>query len=165
MSNINWGNLLFGFSGRINRAKWWLTVLITVIINILVSVTTNAVQSIAIIAIIGIVGFIAVLWIYFAAGVKRLHDLNRTGAWLVVFLGTPIVAMIFFIASLGLTAGAQLLAGQTPDAAAMAQMGMVAIITGLACLIVGIWGLIWFGCLRGTVGPNQYGPDPLEGRV
>jgi uncharacterized membrane protein YhaH (DUF805 family) len=28
-----------------------------------------------------------------------------------------------------------------------------------------IWALIWFGCLRGTVGPNQYGPDPLEGRI
>ena len=165
MSNINWSNLLFGFSGRINRAKWWLTVLVTVIINILVSVTTNAVQSTAIIGIIGLISFVVVFWIYLAAGVKRLHDLNRTGAWLVVFLGTPVVAMIFLIASLGLTAGAQLLAGQTPDSAAIAQMGMVAIITGLICFIVGIWGLIWFGCLRGTVGPNQYGPDPLEGRV
>jgi uncharacterized membrane protein YhaH (DUF805 family) len=136
-----------------------------VIINILVSVTTNAVQSTAIIGIIGIIGFIAVLWIYLAAGVKRLHDLNRTGAWLVVFLGAPILAMIFLVASLGVTAGAQLLTGQTPDSAVLAQMGMAAIITGLICLVVGIWGLIWFGCLRGTVGPNQYGPDPLEGRV
>jgi uncharacterized membrane protein YhaH (DUF805 family) len=35
----------------------------------------------------------------------------------------------------------------------------------LLIFILGIWALIWFGCLRGTVGPNQYGPDPLEGRV
>jgi uncharacterized membrane protein YhaH (DUF805 family) len=47
----------------------------------------------------------------------------------------------------------------------MQQMGMIAIITGLVCFVVGIWGLIWFGCLRGSVGPNEYGPDPLEGRV
>jgi uncharacterized membrane protein YhaH (DUF805 family) len=136
-----------------------------VIINILVSVVSNVVESAAVIGVVGIVGLITVFWIYLAAGVKRLHDLNRTGAWLVVFLGTPIIAVIFLIASLGLSAGAQLLAGQTPDAAAMQQMGMIAIITGLVCFVVGIWGLIWFGCLRGSVGPNEYGPDPLEGRV
>ncbi|MDB6080255.1 MAG: hypothetical protein JWO82_4002 [Akkermansiaceae bacterium] len=28
--------------------------------------------------------------------------------------------------------------------------------------IVGIWALIETGFLRGTVGPNQYGPDPTE---
>ena len=39
-----------------------------------------------------------------------------------------------------------------------------AITLGIAA-ILGVWALIWFGCLRGTVGPNQYGPDPLEGRV
>jgi uncharacterized membrane protein YhaH (DUF805 family) len=27
-------------------------------------------------------------------------------------------------------------------------------------IIGGIWALIEVGCLRGTVGPNQYGPDP-----
>jgi len=165
MSNINWGHLLFGFSGRINRAKWWLTVLITAIINLLVTMVTNSIQSTTIIGIIGFVGFIVVCWIYLAAGIKRLHDLNRTGAWLVVFLGAPIVAMVFLVASVGVTAFGLLLAGQAPDAATIAQMGMTVIVAGLICLVVGIWGLIWFGCLRGTVGPNQYGPDPLEGKV
>jgi uncharacterized membrane protein YhaH (DUF805 family) len=165
MSDINWSHLFFGFSGRINRAKWWLTVLVTTVINILVSIISNAVQSTAVVGVLALVAFIAVCWIYLAAGVKRLHDLNRTGAWLVLFLGTPIVALILIVASVGLTAGAALLAGQTPDPAAMEQMGMVATIAGLACLVVGIWALVWFGCLRGTVGPNQYGPDPLEGKV
>jgi uncharacterized membrane protein YhaH (DUF805 family) len=27
-------------------------------------------------------------------------------------------------------------------------------------LIGGIWLLVWF-CMRGTVGPNRFGPDPL----
>ncbi len=30
-------------------------------------------------------------------------------------------------------------------------------------LIGGIWYLIEFGCLRGTGGPNRFGPDPLAG--
>ena len=44
-------------------------------------------------------------------------------------------------------------------------MGTTAVIIGLLLFILWVWALIWFGCLRGTVGPNQYGPDPLEGRV
>ena len=31
-------------------------------------------------------------------------------------------------------------------------------------LIGGIWILVWF-CMRGTVGPNRFGPDPLGPRV
>ena len=34
-------------------------------------------------------------------------------------------------------------------------------ILGIATLVVSIWFLIELGFLRGTQGPNQYGPDPL----
>ena len=34
----------------------------------------------------------------------------------------------------------------------------------LVPLIGGIWALVENGFLRGTEGPNQYGPDPLAGR-
>lgn len=34
----------------------------------------------------------------------------------------------------------------------------------LVPLIGGIWALVENGFLRGTDGPNQYGPDPLAGR-
>ena len=43
--------------------------------------------------------------------------------------------------------------------------GGLAIILGLAGFGISIWALVELGFLRGTVGPNQYGPDPLEGRV
>jgi uncharacterized membrane protein YhaH (DUF805 family) len=32
-------------------------------------------------------------------------------------------------------------------------------------MIVGIWFFIELGCLRGTAGDNQYGPDPLAGQI
>jgi uncharacterized membrane protein YhaH (DUF805 family) len=35
----------------------------------------------------------------------------------------------------------------------------------VAAFALSIWGLVEIGFLRGTVGPNQYGPDPLEGRA
>jgi uncharacterized membrane protein YhaH (DUF805 family) len=28
-----------------------------------------------------------------------------------------------------------------------------------------VWALVEIGFLRGTVGPNQYGPDPLEAKL
>jgi uncharacterized membrane protein YhaH (DUF805 family) len=49
-----------------------------------------------------------------AVSVRRLHDLDRTGWWLLIIL------------------------------------------TGIGLILL----LIWF-CLRGTTGPNRYGPDPL----
>lgn len=30
--------------------------------------------------------------------------------------------------------------------------------------IGGIWAFVEVGCLRGTMGPNQFGPDPLHGK-
>jgi uncharacterized membrane protein YhaH (DUF805 family) len=166
MSNINWGNLLFGFSGRTNRAKWWLAVLITVIINVLVSLVSAIIQSDIAGGLLALIGFVVVLWISLAAGAKRLHDLNRSAAWLVLFYGAPVLLLIIFIAYAGVSVGAALLTGgENLDAAALAGLGGVAIIIGVLLLVLVIWSLIWFGCLRGTVGPNQYGPDPLEGRV
>jgi len=27
---------------------------------------------------------------------------------------------------------------------------------------ISVWAFVELGCLRGTVGPNRYGPDPLS---
>jgi uncharacterized membrane protein YhaH (DUF805 family) len=165
MSNINWGNLLFGFSGRINRAKWWLSVLVTVIISVLVQLVVAVSETVG--GILALVAFIATIWIGLAAGAKRLHDLNRTAAWLVVFYGVPLLLIIAFVGYAGLSVGAALLTAgaDNVDYSAFAGVAVFLGVIGLVMFAIGIWSLIWFGCLRGTVGPNQYGPDPLEGKV
>ena len=35
-------------------------------------------------------------------------------------------------------------------------------VLGLASFVISIWALVEIGFLRGTVGPNAYGPDPLH---
>jgi uncharacterized membrane protein YhaH (DUF805 family) len=35
------------------------------------------------------------------------------------------------------------------------------LIFSLASLAVSLWALVELGFLRGTAGPNRYGPDPL----
>jgi uncharacterized membrane protein YhaH (DUF805 family) len=163
MSNINWGHLLFSFSGRINRAKWWLTVLVSIIIGVVIAIIGAIVGETAG-NLLSLVAVIPQFWISLAAGAKRLHDLNRTAAWLVLFyLGPTVLLIIFFV-----IAGMDVLvaiANEDLDAATLARIGTTGAIIGLLVFILGIWALIWFGCLRGSVGPNQYGPDPLEGRA
>ena len=44
----------------------------------------------------------------------------------------------------------------------LADSDLVSFPLSLAGLVVAVWGLVELGFLRGTVGPNQYGPDPLE---
>ena len=165
MSNINWGHLLFGFSGRINRAKWWLTVLIAIIINIVTLIVATLLADTAA-AIVTFATSIILLWISIAAAAKRLHDLNRSAAWLVLFYGGPILLVAVLFAYAGVSVGAALLTGaENIDPAALTRLGGVAILIIALAVVLGIWALIWFGCLRGTVGPNRYGPDPLEGRI
>ncbi len=47
MANINWGNLLFGFSGRINRAKWWLSILVYIIVGVVAAIIAAVVGETA----------------------------------------------------------------------------------------------------------------------
>ena len=37
----------------------------------------------------------------------------------------------------------------------------VAMLISLIGLAISLWAFVELGCLRGTVGPNQYGPDPI----
>jgi uncharacterized membrane protein YhaH (DUF805 family) len=41
-------------------------------------------------------------------------------------------------------------------------MGIIAVALWTAVVGVAIWFLVEFGCLRGTIGANRYGPDPVS---
>jgi len=66
-------------------------------------------------SLIAAIVYVLLLWIGLAVSVKRCHDRNRTG-WFVLLSFIP---------------------------------------------ILNIWYLIEVGFLKGTTGPNTYGPDPL----
>jgi uncharacterized membrane protein YhaH (DUF805 family) len=161
-------HLFFGFGGRINRGKYWLALVLWVLIWIIavpiillvalailgVNVTDGALPSpedttkfvkmiadYAVLLIIVVV-FSILSWISgFAIGIKRLHDRDRSGWWILLFYVAP-----------GVLAGA----GNGTDSPG-AQL-----ILGLGALVLTIWGLIELGFLRGTRGPNRFGPDPLQ---
>jgi uncharacterized membrane protein YhaH (DUF805 family) len=161
-------HLLFGFSGRINRAKFWLAVVLWIVFwAIAVPICVLAAFMILglhlpdsslpsdelvtryirmafdyLFLLIIIIALFIVSWISaFAVGIKRLHDRNKSGWWILLFYVAPSV-----------------LSG----IADMSEQPMAAVVLGLASLVISIWGLVELGFLRGTVGPNQYGPDPLQ---
>jgi uncharacterized membrane protein YhaH (DUF805 family) len=159
---MNFGHILFSFSGRINRAKWWLAVLIMFVINIVMYIVAQILGD-TVGSLVNLVVAILLLWISLAAGSKRLHDLDRSGAWLVLFVGGPILLMAAFIIYAGVTIGLEGLADvEALDMSVLTRVGGAAAIFFFLYLALVIWALVWFGCLRGTLGPNRFGPDPLE---
>ncbi len=123
-------NLLFGFQGRTNRAKFWLVALAIMIVEAVlfamlgtsVALSDDPQEALArvgpITSIVLLLFGILLIWISIAIGIKRFHDRNKSGVWV----------LIVFVPVIG-----------------------------------GLWYLIECGFLRGTIGPNNYGPDPLAG--
>jgi uncharacterized membrane protein YhaH (DUF805 family) len=160
------GHYLFGFTGRLNRAKIWLWLLFYIILWVVASIvagiamaamndpTTGVVGMFALFAIIGIASFIS----YLAVMVKRLHDRNKSAWWLVVFLLLPGVLVGIAMGSVIMDVVAS--GGNITEMPQMSPVGMILYLIGLA---IGLWFFVELFCLRGTVGPNQYGPDPLGG--
>lgn len=146
------------FSGRAPRAEYWWFVLAVVIVFILLTV----VESILGInrMVFGVYGPLTVLlWLAIivpsiAVGVRRLHDTNRSGWWLLL----PIVPYVIAMALGGATLFRAASGGPAAQTAAMAGLGLAGLflLLGGICWIV----LLVFYCLAGTPGDNRYGPNP-----
>jgi uncharacterized membrane protein YhaH (DUF805 family) len=144
MGNIDFMDLLFTFGGRINRGKYWLTVLIYIVVWIIIGIIAWILSLVSYIlgAIVVVLALLATIYVGVAVGVKRLHDRDKTGWYLLLFYLAPAIL----------------------DGVGRA-IGGIGFILSLAGFAITIWAFVELGCLRGTVGPNQYGPDPLEGRI
>ncbi|MEW6453712.1 MAG: DUF805 domain-containing protein [Pseudomonadota bacterium] len=139
---MNLMNLLFSFQGRINRGKFWLAVLAYVILSIVLGLLF----IIPVLGwIIGAIGYIAMIVSGIFVGIKRLHDRDKPGWWLVIFYVIP----------------AFLSGGSAYSAYDAGEQTSVSMLLSLVGLALSLWGFVELGCLRGTVGPNKYGPDPI----
>jgi uncharacterized membrane protein YhaH (DUF805 family) len=182
------GHYLFGFSGRINRAKQWAILLVGFALEIAAIIAVRLTLGGSLIAdlveqkislgaliatpqarITGLVlcGFyIVMLYISIAVGTKRLHDRNKSAWWLLIFYVLPFVLNIpRMMVAWNVLQHMDVLMKTVQQGGTVYQGGPLAILAGGAASLLSLWAFVELFCLRGTVGDNRYGPDPLAGRA
>jgi uncharacterized membrane protein YhaH (DUF805 family) len=143
------------FEGRINRAKYWLGTIVLIVVMLVVALILFTILGVGFSPLDA--GFrwgsfilqLIVLYPATALMVKRFQDRNRPG-WFAAILLVPLLIQ-------GLLNAVGISNPMNPSLLDNAL--------NLVIFAISIWFFIELGCLRGTVGPNQFGPDPLEGRV
>jgi uncharacterized membrane protein YhaH (DUF805 family) len=144
------------FSGRAPRPEYW-WYLLGLVVAFVVARIVDDIIGLGHMVLYAYGPLAVLLWLAtlvpnLAVGVRRLHDTNRSGWWillpiipyaLAILIGGP--AMLGGMAAGG---GAGLVAG-------MALAGLL-MLTGFICAIV----LLVFMVLPGTPGDNRYGPNP-----
>jgi uncharacterized membrane protein YhaH (DUF805 family) len=152
------GWFLFGFDGRINRAKYWLSLVIFLIggacfmmlffgdiqkFFIFENHLNDEIRLSSFIPffVIGVPMLVVGAWIFAATVIKRLHDRNMSGLWIVPFFIAP---------------------GFLERAADRLSDPNLIFVIGLMALGLTLWGFVETYCLKGTAGTNRFGPDPLS---
>ena len=76
------------FGGRATRAEYWWWLLFTVLAGIVLAIVDTLTLTMGMFGDSGLLGFLfelATLVPSFALGARRLHDINRTGWWLLLW--------------------------------------------------------------------------------
>ena len=146
----------FKFNGRATRAENWWWVLFTVLAGIVLAVLDTLTGTMGMFGDSGLLGGLFELGVIvpsLALGVRRLHDINRTGWWLLLVFG------FFPIAAIG---GGILLVSffLLDNFLILTVLGFAMVIGGGILGLIGIIVLIVWAIKQGDTGPNKYGPDP-----
>jgi uncharacterized membrane protein YhaH (DUF805 family) len=129
----------------LNRAPFWIAALVFAVINIALFFVGYVTEQSGVFQAVNGMLSIVILISSIAVGAKRLHDRNKSAWYLLLFYFVP-----------GVLAAAGVLIGEFVEDSTV-------IATGLTLLAVAlmVWAFVELGCLRGTVGANPYGPDPV----
>jgi uncharacterized membrane protein YhaH (DUF805 family) len=178
---MDWTWYLFGFKGRINRAKYWLAGLVILsfmmifVALVYAALTTNFVAhamgtahgqgkvsfTYGLDDILGLLdpatwralslaklptfltktaGTVLFVWIFLATTIKRLHDRDKSGWWMLAFFAVP---------------------GLYDHFSDLLPESWLMMILGAIMLVLMIWGFIELYFLSGTRWTNRFGPNPL----
>jgi uncharacterized membrane protein YhaH (DUF805 family) len=139
-------SLFINFTGRINRAKFWIAVICcAVVFFVVIGVTMAMSSSMNAIFRAALIAYVPLIYVGVVTGIKRLHDRNKSGWWIVLFYGGSTILSLI--------------------AAVLDESSIPLFLLQLVGLGISLWGLVELGFLRGTIGRNQYGPDPLAPEV
>jgi uncharacterized membrane protein YhaH (DUF805 family) len=172
-----------GFDGRLNRQPFWISAIVLAIVGAIIQfiilqvmggggiIDVNALlqsgkssQDImnmfsAVATKSGWAGLITLIIIAYplaAISIKRRHDRGSAGMEVWVYLALAAIIALIQALGLGMTT---MQVGELTVPTPTLLFNIVALITG----ILGLYLLVVMGFLKGTAGPNAYGPDPLGG--
>jgi uncharacterized membrane protein YhaH (DUF805 family) len=111
---FDWRWFFLSPEGRIGRFDYWVRFFLVYLAGSFVAAMLDGPEGYP---VFGLLWALATLWPGLAVGIKRCHDRDRSGWFLLV---------------------------------------------GLIPVLGGLWLLVELGFLRGTAGPNRFGPDPLD---
>ncbi|MBM3545182.1 MAG: DUF805 domain-containing protein [Alphaproteobacteria bacterium] len=139
-------DLLLSTEGRINRLRFWIGMLIVIFISTalyyLILATAGPTQTGVLLAVL--VAF-ALAYPYYAIMAKRFQDRDKPG--LLALLGI----VPYYTVNLLYTF--RVFDPFEPTALSR--------ILDVIIALIALWILVELGCLKGSAGPNRYGPDPL----
>ncbi|UMY16237.1 DUF805 domain-containing protein [Methylobacterium organophilum] len=137
LTRRDWVPFYLSPKGRLSRGDYWLY-------GFLVPLIAGGVLGW--IPILGQILAIVSTWSAIAVGIKRCHDLDRSGWWM--FL--PLLPLLFAAVSLAVDT-------TRPEG----PVGGLTLLLASAWLATSLWLLVVVFLRRGQQGPNRFGPDPL----
>jgi len=157
----------FSLNGRISRSQYWLRFVVPYLViyfalQIVGAIAGSGSNLNIAISITIMIFSLVMLWPSLAILVKRIHDRNKSGWWcLFLYIPTFVFTILLMV-----WLGAAILAIAAGDAdtalPTLGALGILVIILGVATLGIDLWFFVEFGCLRGTIGSNRFGPDPVR---
>ena len=137
----------FDMQGRVRRQEFWYFVLACVVVFIVAAILDSVIHSSLIVAIVRL----ALLLPLAGLGARRLQDTGRNGSlvWIWVVLALINSAILLLLS----------LSGPFGALGFLWFFFSIGWLLSLAELVIAIV-LIYFWAQPGTIGPNQYGPDP-----
>ena len=146
------GSLWFSMRGRIPRSTYWLKFGLPIVglqlLATAVDATLGTLSPGSGMGAFSTLTWLALLYPGLVGAVKRLHDLDYPGWYLAVLYGGV------FGMGMALAVAAPLIG----------EAALFLLIPGLALLVGSIVLSVKMGFVKGTVGPNRYGADPLQQR-
>jgi uncharacterized membrane protein YhaH (DUF805 family) len=125
----------FDFHGRARRSEFWWYILVVIVLQVVLGIIQRFIGTQLLTGLLSL----ALLLPNLGVAVRRLHDINKTGWWILLPLAPMVLALIFTF---------------------MFQW-TIAMILGVATLACSILLIYWYA-QPGTAGQNPYGPDPKK---
>jgi len=122
------------------RMQLWLTIAVSILWVSAVFLTMYGIPGWAPMLLV-----IPVALLIWPVAIRRLHDRNKSGWWMLPFAVAPYLLY-------GLTGGLSVAAEDNP------ALLWPLLASSLAGFVLGLWGLIEIGFLKGAPGPNRFGP-------